>query len=283
MATLPTTGQLIKQFGLLTKKSLGQNFLLNPDVTDRIASSVPNLSQSTLVEIGAGPGGLTRSLLEAGAIKVIAIERDTDCLEILQLIQRQYGERLEIVQADALGLDDVQLLQLHKAPTTNQAQVVANLPYNIATPLLFKWLQEIPLWSGFTLMFQQEVAERIRATPSTKAYGKLSIMAQLVCTIDKVCTLGPKAFSPPPKINSTVLTFRPINALTTEEFHTLDWLTNSLFAQRRKTLGHIFRHLDETMAKKTLDWLGLQELSEQLRPENLTPLQLLDLAHHLMQ
>ena len=184
------------------------------------------------MEIGPGPGGLTRALLEAGTKKVIAVERDERCVAALSDIQEIVGERLEIISADALKLQTEPLVSKH-----GPLQVVANLPYNIATPLLLNWLREIERFSGFVLMFQSEVADRIVASSGSKAYGRLSVATQWRCEAKPLFTLSPKAFVPPPKVASTVVKLTPREKPVAEASpELLEKVVAAAFAQRRKML-----------------------------------------------
>ena len=174
METLPPLKDVISKHKLSAKKSLGQNFLFDLNLTSKIARYAGNLEQSDVLEIGPGPGGLTRSLLNEGARKVVAIEKDTRCIAALEEIQTQFPGKLEIVQGDALSTELRQYL-------THPVQIIANLPYNIGTELLVRWLNATTwpsFWQSMTLMFQKEVANRIVASPGSKEYGRLSVMAQ---------------------------------------------------------------------------------------------------------
>lgn len=246
---LPTTYQLIKQFGLQAHKAFGQNFIINPAITDRLVQHLPTPEQSWVLEVGPGPGGLTRSLLQAGVAKVVAIEKDPRCLAILQLLAQRYPQRLVIVNADALEVNELELLRQYN-PQGLIPQIVANLPYNISTILLHKWLLQTPLWQGMLLMFQKEVADKLVAAPATKAYGRLSILAQLAFQIRRVITLAPSAFVPPPKIKSSVLHFQLRS--TAPEVEQLRWteaIVDCCFRQRRQTLSHLLKTHSVTAKK----------------------------------
>ena len=197
---LPPLRDVLDRHDLLAKKSLGQNFLLDLNLTAKIARQAGPLEGYDVVEIGPGPGGLTRAILAQGAERVIAIERDARCLPALKEISDHYPEKLLVIEGDALKEQYAHLL---KRPT----RIIANLPYNVATPLLTGWLlsEPWPAWfSSMTLMFQKEVAERICALPGTKAYGRLSILAQWRTRAHIAFDVGPKAFTPPPKITSSI-------------------------------------------------------------------------------
>lgn len=228
---LPNLKETIQQFKLLAKKSLGQNFLLNMDTVRRVARAGGDLSQVTVIEVGPGPGGLTRALLEQGAQRVIAIEKDPRCLEVLQQLQTIVLDRLMILNVDALS---VVVQDLAEGPL----KIVANLPYNVGTPLLIQWLHHLDRIQSMTLMFQKEVAMRIIAKPKTNAYGRLSIICQYLCEVEKAFDLPAGAFSPPPKVTSSVVVFYP-KVLTDEGRSLLPFLekvTQAAFGQRRKML-----------------------------------------------
>lgn len=230
---LPPLREVISTHGLGAKKSLGQNFLFDLNLTRRIARSAAPLADCTVVEIGPGPGGLTRALLMEGATRVIAVERDERALPALAEIAAAYPGRLQIVSDDAMAIDWASLV---KGPT----KIVANLPYNIATPLLTGWLSASawPSWfSSLTLMFQKEVAERIVAKPGGKDYGRLSILCQWRCTCSKLFDVNRSAFTPPPKVTSSIVQLIPRPAVEGDcSLAALERVTASAFGQRRKML-----------------------------------------------
>lgn len=228
---LPSLRDVVTQHGLLAKKSLGQNFLLNMDITRRIAKTAKNLLDSTVLEIGPGPGGLTRALLESGA-KVVAIERDHRCLDILKEIQNAFPGRLTVIEGDALSFTPQDLVP------EGDVQIIANLPYNIATLLLVQWFSNLDRISCFTLMFQKEVALRLLAKPRTKDYGRLSILTQWLCEGRRLFDLSPKAFTPSPKVTSSVVQLKPRHLTIQEQelLPTLSSLTQQAFGQRRKMI-----------------------------------------------
>ena len=219
----------------MAKKSLGQNFILDLNVTRRIARAATNdrtgpLDDVTIIEIGPGPGGLTRALLETGAKRVVAIERDRRAIAALEELAAAYPGRLDIVEADALALDPVALTE---APR----KIVANLPYNIATALLFGWLDRIGDYTGLTLMFQREVAERLVAVPRSAAYGRLSVIVQWLAEPKILFDLPPSAFVPPPKVTSSVVSLVPrVMPLAPASKTALERVTAAAFGQRRKML-----------------------------------------------
>src|ERR1044071_4624147 len=199
---LPPLREVIARHGMAAKKSLGQNFILDLNLTRRIARAAGRLDDVTVIEIGPGPGGLTRALLAEGAGRVVAIERDPRCLAALGELAARYPGRLDIVEGDALTLDPAAL-------TAAPRKIVANLPYNIATTLLLRWLDRIGQYRSLTLMFQREVAERLVAAPRTPAYGRLSVLVQWLCEPRILFDLPPRAFVPPPKVTSTVVSLTP--------------------------------------------------------------------------
>lgn len=227
---LPPLIDVIRRHGLAPRRSLGQNFLLDERLTLKIAQATGPLDGVNIVEVGPGPGGLTRALLAAGAARVVAVERDDRCVAALTELAAAYPGRLEIVPGDALSLE---LAELVPAPR----RIVANLPYNIATPLLIGWLRRLGNWQALGLMFQKEVAERLTAAPRSKAYGRLSILAQWLTEPEIAFDVPPGAFLPAPKVTSSVVVLRPRPApLAEADFATLERVTASAFGQRRKML-----------------------------------------------
>jgi len=231
--TLPPLREVIAKHQLSARKSLGQNFLLDLNLTAKIARQAGDLSQCDVLEIGPGPGGLTRGLLAEGARKVVAVEKDTRCIAALQEIAAAYPGRLEVINGDALEIDPLEHL-------TPPIRVAANLPYNVGTELLVRWLtppEWPPFWQSLTLMFQREVAERIVAQPGSKAYGRLAILAQWRAEARIAMSLPPGAFTPPPKVSSAVvhLTARPEPRFPADA-DTLSRVVAAAFNQRRKML-----------------------------------------------
>jgi len=240
---LPPLRDIIAEHDLSAKKQLGQNFLLDLNLTSRIARTAGDLSNTTVIEIGPGPGGLTRAILAAGVKKLIAVERDDRCIDALNAyLAPAYPDRFEIVAGDALEQD---YLSLAPAPR----RIMSNLPYNIATPLLIGWLKiaraDPGAFTGFTLMFQKEVADRITAKPRTKAYGRLSIMCQWLCEVRPEFNIDARAFTPPPKIQSTVVTLTTRKApLAPASWDAMEKVTASAFGQRRKMLRQSLKALN---------------------------------------
>jgi len=236
---LPPLREIIARHGLSAKKQLGQNFLLDLNLTGRIARAAGPLDGVTVIEVGPGPGGLTRALLAEGAGRVVAIERDTRVLPALAEIAAAYPGRLEVIEADALDLDYRPLAQ---APT----RIVANLPYNIATPLLIGWLTLDP-WPPFfdslTLMFQREVAERIVARPGEDAYGRLGVLAGWRCDAKIAFNVDRHAFVPPPNVTSAVVHLKPKPVAGDVAVGAVEAVTKAAFGQRRKMVRQSLRSL----------------------------------------
>ncbi len=235
---LPPLRQVIARHGLNARKELGQNFLFDLNLTGRIARAAGDLGATTVIEIGPGPGGLTRALLLAGARKVIAIERDTRALPALEEIGEAAEGRLEIVAGDALTTD-------YAALADGPTRIVANLPYNIATPLLVGWLSAPwpPFFSSLTLMFQKEVAERICARPGAKAYGRLGVFAGWRTEAKLLFDVSRSAFTPPPKVTSSVVQLVPKPEATEARVATLEAVTRAAFGQRRKMIRQSLKGL----------------------------------------
>ena len=239
-SNLPPLREVIARHGLSAKRSLGQNFILDLNVTRRIARAAGRLDDATVIEVGPGPGGLTRALLETGAKRVVAIERDRRAIAALAELAEAYPGRLEVIEADALDLDPA---ALSEAPR----QIVANLPYNIATALLLRWLDRIREYRGLTLMFQREVAERLVAAPRNPSYGRLSVLVQWLAEPKILFDLPPRAFVPPPKVTSSVVTVVPRSVpLAPADKAALERITGAAFGQRRKMLRASLRTLGVT-------------------------------------
>jgi 16S rRNA (adenine1518-N6/adenine1519-N6)-dimethyltransferase len=226
---LPPLRQLVEEHGLWARKSFGQNYLFDINLTRKIARAAGNVSGHTIFEIGPGPGGLTRALLlETNAPDIIAVEKDHRFIEALQPLVDASDARLKVIEGDAMVTN---LVQLSDAPRS----VIANLPYNIATELLIGWMGQIDDFSQFILMFQKEVAQRIVAKPNTKAFGRLSILVQSLCSAEIMFHLPPGAFTPPPKVTSSVVRIRP-KADARVNISALEKITAAAFGQRRKML-----------------------------------------------
>ena len=238
IAGLPPLRDEIAAAGLRADKALGQNFLLDLNLLDRIVRAIPLVEGECVYEVGPGPGGLTRALLKAGA-QVIAVERDRRALPILERLSAASGGRLSLIDGDAMAVD--------AATVAGQgAHIAANLPYNIATPLLVGWLSAAPWpgwWKSATLMFQKEVADRIVAAPGSSAYGRLSVLAQYRCDVRIVMNLPARAFTPPPRVDSAVVHLRPRAPVTPVDLPLLERVTAAAFGQRRKMLRQSLKSL----------------------------------------
>ena len=233
MEKLPPLKDVISRYQLRAKKSLGQNFLLDLNLTSKIARYAGNLDQFDILEIGPGPGGLTRSLLHEGARKVVAIEKDNRCIEALEEVQATFPGRLRLLQGDALSINASEHL-------ADPVRIIANLPYNIGTELLVRWLTSKTwpsFWQSMTLMFQKEVANRIVASPGSKAYGRLSVMSQWRCDTKIAFNVPATAFTPPPKVESTLVHFEALKEPKfPAEVEVLEFVVSKAFNQRRKML-----------------------------------------------
>jgi 16S rRNA (adenine1518-N6/adenine1519-N6)-dimethyltransferase len=237
---LPPLREVIRRHGLTPKKSLGQNFLFDLNLTTRIARAAEPLENITVVEIGPGPGGLTRALLALGARRVVAIERDQRAIAALEEIAARYPGRLDIVAGDALSVDPRDQLG------PERARVVANLPYNIATALLVNWLtiEPWPPWyDSLLLMFQREVAERIVAAPGSKSYGRLSVLAGWRTEAKILFDVARSAFVPPPKVTSSIVRLTPRQEPLSCDSKLLQRVTEAAFGQRRKMLRQSLKTL----------------------------------------
>lgn len=236
-AALPPLREVIARHGLAARKSLGQHFLLDLNLTRRIARAAGDLATGTVIEIGPGPGGLTRALLECGAGHVIAIERDERCLAALAEIAAAYPGRLEVIAGDALK---IRVGELGTAPR----RIVANLPYNVSTALLLDWVREADALSDLTLMFQKEVADRLLAQPRAKDYGRLSVVTQWRFAVKALFDIPARAFTPPPKVTSTVVRLVPRpEPLAPCPLAALEQVTAAAFGQRRKMLRQSLKSL----------------------------------------
>jgi len=230
LITMPPLREVIARHDLAARKSLGQHFLLDANLTHRIARAAGPLAGCHVVEVGPGPGGLTRALLASDAASVTVIEVDSRAVAAMHELAEQAGGRLSVIAGDALDID---LATLVPPPR----QVIANLPYNVATPLLIGWLRHAASFERLTLMFQQEVAERICAAPGTAAYGRLSILAQWTCDAALLLRIPPSAFVPPPKVYSAVVGLVPhVMQPDAPLFTAMERLTAAAFGQRRKML-----------------------------------------------
>jgi 16S rRNA (adenine1518-N6/adenine1519-N6)-dimethyltransferase len=259
---LPPLRDVIRRHGLVAKKSLGQNFLLDLNLTARIARAAGTLAGVTVLEIGSGPGGLTRALLALGAARVIGVERDERAIAALQEIAERYPGRLDVIKDDALTFDPRS--RLDRGPV----RIVANLPYNIATALLVSWVctEPWPPWyDAAILMFQREVAERIVAAPGSKSYGRLSVLVQWRCEARILFDVNPAAFAPPPKVTSSLVHLVPRPRPLTCDRKMLETVTQAAFGQRRKMLRQSLRSLGADEAAL----LAAADLSPTARAEDI--------------
>jgi 16S rRNA (adenine1518-N6/adenine1519-N6)-dimethyltransferase len=282
---LPPLGSVVRSLGLSARKSLGQHFILDLNLTRRIARAAGPLEGRTVVEVGPGPGGLTRALLLEGAERVVAVERDERCRPALEAIAARYPGRLAVHYADALSVDWRGLLAAaghgQGAGAAGKAVIVANLPYNIATLLLTGWLETDPWppwFARMVLMFQREVADRVVARPATKAYGRLAVLAQWRTRARLLLTLKPEAFTPPPAVASAVVELVPLERPQPEcRAATLSKLTAAAFGQRRKML----RQSLKPVASDPEALLAAVGLAPTLRGEALSVHDFARLAHTL--
>jgi len=238
---LPPLREVIERHGLRAKKELGQNFLLDLNLTGKIARAAGPLDKALVIEVGPGPGGLTRALLAHGAGHVVAIERDARCIGALEEIAAHYPGRLDIIPGDAMKADYGALAAGH-----DDVRIIANLPYNIGTQLLIGWIATLewpPFWRSMTLMFQREVAERIVATREDDAYGRLGVLTGWRCEARILFDLPPQAFTPPPKVTSSVVQLTPRPSPLPAPLAALERITESAFGQRRKMLRQSLKSL----------------------------------------
>lgn len=246
---LPPLREVINTHELLAKKALGQNFLLDLNLTSKIARQAGDLKNSDVLEVGPGPGGLTRALLHQGARRVVAIEQDKRFLPALAEISEHYSGKLEVLHGDALSIDPLAVMN---APV----RIVSNLPYNVGTELLTRWLSPLewpPFWQSLTLLFQKEVAQRIVAQPRTKAYGRLSILAQWRCDAKIVMEIPPAAFTPSPRVTSAVVHLERLEKPRFKaDAKTLTWVVAQAFGQRRKMLRSSLRSITTDLEDQLL-------------------------------
>jgi 16S rRNA (adenine1518-N6/adenine1519-N6)-dimethyltransferase len=275
LENLPPLRDVVERFDLKAKKELGQNFLFDLNLTGKIARAAGQLDQSTVIEIGPGPGGLTRALLMHGAKKVIAIERDARAIPALEEIAACAKGRLEIIHADALEYDLTPHLEGRKA------KIVANLPYNIGTALLIKWIttpQWPSWWQSATLMFQREVAQRIVATPAQRAdYGRLGVLCGWRCSSKILFDVPNSAFTPPPKVTSSIVQLTPRHDPLPCDLLTLERITHAAFGKRRKMLRQSLKSLHPNV----LEWLASADILDTSRAEELDVSDFVRLAQHL--
>ncbi|MDB5735906.1 MAG: rRNA ((1518)-N(6)/adenine(1519)-N(6))-dimethyltransferase [Alphaproteobacteria bacterium] len=271
---LPPLRDVIAAYDLAPRKSLGQNFLFDLNLTRKIARAAGANEGGTFYEVGPGPGGLTRALLAEGADRIIAVERDARCLPALAEIAAAWPGRLDVISDDALALDEAAILP-------RGVRIAANLPYNVGTAILIKWLTVPdwpPVWASLTLMFQKEVAQRLVAQPSTEHYGRLSVLAQWRCTAKILFDVNRGAFVPPPNVTSSIVRLEPRNEpLAPCRLSDLEKITAASFGQRRKMLRQSLKPLGgETLIARA----GIDPTA---RPEDLTIPQFAALARALVE
>jgi 16S rRNA (adenine1518-N6/adenine1519-N6)-dimethyltransferase len=272
---LPSISDTLRENGFFTKKSLGQNFIFDLNITNKIVRHAGDLKDRLVIEIGPGVGSLTRAILLSEPKKLIAIERDDRTLPILNELVNLSDEVLEILPEDALNIDYKALVEKYNLPT----KIIANLPYNIGTELLLRWLENIELFESLTLMFQREVAERIVAKPSSEHYGRLSILCNILCDCQIEFDLPPTAFFPAPKVFSAVVNLYPLK----QKRYNVDLakvknVTRQAFSQKRKTLRNSLRPLFGEKLEEVFESLNIDS---NLRAENLTVEQFCKLAEVL--
>jgi len=259
---LPSTSDLIKKYQLDAQKSLGQNFILDKNFTDKIVKSVGDLSDSIVIEVGPGPGSLTRSILDAGCKKLISIEKDSRCFALLSEFKNFYGKRFELVEGDALEYDYSRY---------EKFKVIANLPYNVGTVLLFNWLRHCDKISSMTLMLQKEVVERIVAKPGDNHYGRLAVMVNFLCKTRLVFTVNKSVFTPPPKVTSAIVEIIPREKpLSDVAFSKLERVVAAAFGQRRKMLRSSLKGVFFDNTEKFLKECGIRpdERAENIKIED---------------
>lgn len=263
--TLPPLRDVIARHDLAAKKSFGQHFLLDLNLTAKIASFAGDMSNSQAIEIGPGPGGLTRAILGAGAQHLTVVEKDARFLPALNEISAAFPGRMTVLEADGLTINEAAIL------TSENRVILSNLPYNVGTILLIKWLQAQPIWwRRAVLMFQREVADRIVARVGDKAYGRLAILTQSVCTAQLVMKIPAQAFTPPPKVESAVVMLDPLpDGKRFDDLQALGIVTASAFGQRRKTLRRSLAQAASQTTASTEDLIATAGLEPGARAETI--------------
>jgi 16S rRNA (adenine1518-N6/adenine1519-N6)-dimethyltransferase len=259
---LPPLRDVVSRFGLSAKKSLGQNFLFDANLLNKIVRVAGDLTDKNVYEVGPGPGGLTRAILAANPARLVAVEKDPRCIDGLKELERYFSTPLELIAQDALEIDESQYF-------LSTTEIIANLPYNVGTALLIKWLS-LPnwpgWWSGMTLMFQKEVAQRIVALPDTPAYGRLSVLAQWRCEARLMFDVPRQAFTPPPKITSSIIRLVPKAQVANISVTDLAMVTQAAFGQRRKML----RSTLKSISSEPEALCALADISPTARAETLS-------------
>ncbi len=275
MTNLPPLREVIAKYDLAARKSLGQNFIFDQNLLTKIVRVAGDLSDKNVYEVGPGPGGLTRAILAAAPKKLIAIEKDPRCLAALADLSAHYPDLLDVQNADAMDINEVALFE---GPT----EIIANLPYNVGTALFVRWLSADiwpSWWSGMTLMFQKEVAQRIVAVPDTSAYGRLAVLAQWRASPKIALTVPREAFTPPPKVTSAIIRLVPTAPLLPVKLSDLEAVTAAAFGQRRKML----RVSLKSLVRDTEGFLQSVNIAPTLRAEVLTVRQFCELAGKLKE
>ena len=274
---LPTISETIAKYGLGAKKSLGQNFILDLNLTSKIArQGLPFDQDELILEIGPGPGALTRGILLNDASKVLAIEKDNRCLDALAELKAASDDRLEILEEDALRVNYEDIQQSNEVKTL---KIIANLPYNISTELLMNWVEYRPIISGLVLMFQKEVALRLCATPQTKSYGRLSVLTQLRFSAKIAFDVPPSAFKPAPKVTSSIVVLKPKEMYPEGDLWAcIKTITKQAFAQRRKMLRKTMKDILPTIEQDLAD-LGYPTTA---RAEEISPQDYVTLAQNVL-
>ncbi len=262
VAALPPLRAVIAAHGLAARKGLGQHFLLDLNLTARIARAAGGIEGATVIEVGPGPGGLTRALVAGGAARIVAIEKDPRCRDALAPLVAAAGGRLAVIGADAVEADEAALV-VAAGGAAHGIHIVANLPYNVSTVLVAKWLSQIAAaptrYARLVLLLQKEVADRLVARPRTKAYGRLSVMCQWLTEAVPCFDIGARAFTPPPKVESTVVRLVPRAApLASARFEAMETVVRAAFGQRRKMLRAGLRQLAGANAEALLGAAGIR-------------------------
>ena len=271
--SLPSISDTLKEHGFYTKKNLGQNFIFDLNVTSKIVRHSGDLKGRLVIEVGPGVGSLTRPILMAGPEKLIAIEKDERTLPILAELKEIVGEKFEVISEDALNIDYRKLKEQYGLPI----KIIANLPYNVGTELLLRWLDDIEIFESLTLMFQREVAERICAQPSTEHYGRLSIISNLLCDCKIQFDVPPTVFFPQPKVFSSIVSIVPYSKPKHEvDLDKLKNITRAAFSQRRKSIRNSLKSILGDRVEEVLQKLNIDS---NLRAENLTVEQFCQLAN----
>ena len=258
---LTTTSEAVKKYGLNAKRSLGQNFILDSNLTDKIAKQAGELQTFQILEIGGGPGGLTKSILRLNPKYLTVVEQDDRCIEALKEIQTFYPNQMDVVKGDALEFD------IKNSFVNQKIKIIANLPYNIATELLFRWIFSLNNVELMILMFQKEVVDRIVAKPNSKAFGRLAVMVNFFCETKKLFDISPSSFTPSPKVTSSLVMIKPrLKPIMDVDFRQLEKVCAAAFSQRRKMIKSSLK----SICADSEIWLKKCDINPNLRAEQLT-------------